>query len=144
MNTLSIGGACASRELELGIDDLAAVDAIHQIEDVGRILDGRKGAAVRLSALKDLVMPTGEARFVHVESDDGSFTANLAIERALTHGLILYALNGEALPARFGGPFRLMLAEGEDCSVNVKYLARLDFVSDEGSHTANCADDAKD
>ena len=62
------------------------------------------------------------------------------IERALAHALVLYALEGQALPGEFGGPFRLLVAEGDDCSVNVKFLASLEFLEEPGSHTARCSD----
>lgn len=139
MTTLSIGGACAMSELELNTEDLAKVSAEHQIPDISSVLPDRQGSAVRLSGLAELAQAS-EAKFVHVASDDGSFTANLPIDQALNHGLVLYALDGEALPGKFGGPFRLMVAEGDDCSVNVKFLASLEFLAEPGSHTAQCSD----
>ena len=140
MSTLSVGGPCASRSLDLSSDELAA--SRRAASDPGhrqRVLPGRQGTAVRLAALAELA-GAGGAQFVHVASDDGSFTANLPLDQALEHGLVIYSLDGEPLPARFGGPFRLLLAEGEDCSVNVKFLASLTFVEAPGSHTARCSD----
>ena len=139
MTSLSIGGPCAANPIELTTADLSRVHARHQVPDISSVLQGRRGAAVRLAALAELADTRG-ARFVHVESADGSFTANLPLEQALEHGLVLYSLDGEPLPAKFGGPFRLLLAEGEDCSVNVKFLAGLTFVATPGSHTARCAE----
>jgi len=127
-------------ELELTPADLRAVPARHQVPDVGALVDGRRGAAVRLAALAELARVSDEARFVHVESLDGGFTANVPLEQALAGGLVLHALDGDDLPARFGGPFRLLFADSEDCSVNVKFLGRVEFVPEPGSHTARCAD----
>ena len=59
----------------------------------------------------------------------------------LRGGLVLYELDGEPLPERFGGPFRLLFPDGDDCSVSVKFLGRIDVLAEPGSHTARCADD---
>ena len=139
--TLRVGGPCAAREVELDAAALAALPEEHQVPDVGVMLSGREGQAVRLAALYELLRPSG-ARFVHVASADGGFTANLELERALAQGLVLYARGGAPLPARLGGPFRLLLADGSgDCSINVKFLGRVLFLAEPGSHTARCADE---
>jgi len=140
--TLRVGGPCAARELELDAAALAALPAQHQVPDVGALLRGRAGSAVRLRALAELAGADSAARFVHVASSDGGFTANLDAERALAQGLLLYAQDGDPLPEQLGGPFRLLLADGSgDCSVNVKFLARVLFLAEPGSHTARCADE---
>lgn len=138
MVALHVGGACASRKLELTTEDLAAAAEEHQVPDVGALVDGRAGAVVRLAALAELAGPSSRARFVHVASEDGAFTANLPLEQAMG-ALVVYRLGGDALPASAGGPFRLLLTDSEDCSVSVKFLGRVEFVSEPGSHTARCA-----
>jgi len=145
--TLSVGGDCAATELELDTAALAAAAPEHQVPDVGALVPGRSGAAVRLAALADLAGPTADARFVHVASLDGGFTANVPLERALQDGLVLYAHEGKPLPAAFGGPFRLLFlasegegGEAEDCSLNVKFLGTVAFVGEPGAHTARCPD----
>ena len=141
-NVLVVGGDCAGGERELDAAALAAAPAQHQIPDVGELVPGRQGSAVRLAALAELAGPEDGVRHVHVESLDGGFSANIDLERALAGGLILYALDGEPLPARFGGPFRLLVVDGEaeDCSLNVKFLGRVLFLREPGSHTARCSD----
>lgn len=67
-----------------------------------------------------------------------SWTANLALDEAL-EGLVLYEAQGAELPRALGGPFRLLFPDGEDCSVNVKFLGRIEFLEEPGSHTASCA-----
>ena len=140
MSTLQIGGPCAAKELELEPGALEGVAAEHQVPDVGALVSGREGAAVRFAALAALAEPTDEAKYVHVESSDGGFTANLEIDQAMSGGLVLYALDGEELPAKYGGPFRLLFVDEEDCSVNVKFLGKVTFLAEPGSHTARCAD----
>jgi len=140
MTALIVGGPCAARSLELCAEALSRIDASHQIPDISLLIEGREGSAVRLSGLQQLAGAGEDARFVHVASDDGSFTANLPIDQAAAHGIVIYALGGEPLPQSLGGPFRLLLIEGYDCSVNVKFLARVEFVEDPGTHTARCSD----
>jgi DMSO/TMAO reductase YedYZ molybdopterin-dependent catalytic subunit len=146
-STLHVGGACARNAVDLDAAALRALGARHQVPDVGAVAPGRDGVAVRLAALAEVARPSADARFVHVESADGGFTANIPLERALAHGLVLYARDGAPLPASHGGPFRLLVVDadaepdaGEDCSLNVKFLGRVTFVGAPGSHTARCAD----
>jgi len=140
MDTLTLGGPCLEEELELSRADLAALDARHQVPDVGTLASGREGRALRFAALIERARPSAAARFVHVASSDGGFTANVPLEQARAGGLVLYELEGEELPRKYGGPFRLLFVDGEDCSVNVKFLGRVEFLEHPGSHTARCAD----
>lgn len=139
MSTLEIAGPCVAEELELGRTDLAGVPDEQRVPDVATLIEGRAGTAVRLSAIAALAGVSPAARFVHVASEDGGFTANIDLPTAL-EGLILYEHDGQELPRSFGGPFRLLFADSEDCSVNVKFLGRIEFVEEPGSHTARCED----
>ena len=145
-NSLQVAGACAGNALALDAAALGALPAEHQVPDISALAPGRTGRAVWLRGIAALAQPTPEAAFVHVESLDGGFTANVPLQRALDEGLVLYALDGAPLPAKFGGPFRLLFVgadgEGEDCSLNVKFLGSVSFVAAPGSHTASCADEA--
>ena len=140
MDRLHLCGPCLASDHELDRNDLAAFDAAHQVEDVGTLAAGREGRALRFAALIERAAPGEDARFVHVASSDGGFTANIPIEQARDGGLVLYEHGGEPLPPKFGGPFRLLFVDGEDCSVNVKFLERVEFLREPGSHTARCAD----
>ena len=140
MSTLSIGGPCAERAIELGRAELAAVSAEHLVPDVSTLVEGRAGTAVRLAALAELAGVSDTARFVHVASEDGAFTANLDVDVALAGGLVLFELDAADLPRAYGGPFRLLFVDTEDCSVNVKFLGRVEFLDAPGSHTAACSD----
>ena len=139
-DTLFLGGEHAQNERTLTTSDLAQAPAEHQVPDVGALVEGKSGAAVRFAALAELAGPDAGAKVVHVESSDGGFTANLPLEQALAGGLVLYHLDGEPLAPKFGGPFRLLFVDNEDCSVNVKFLGRVEFLSEPGSHTARCSD----
>jgi len=140
MSAIEVNGPCVADALELAWTDLAALPAEHQVADVGALVEGRRGSAVRLAALAQAARVSEEARFVHVASEDGGFSANVALDEALEGGLVLYALDGAELPRAWGGPFRLLFADGEDCSLNVKFLGRVAFVREPGEHTARCVD----
>lgn len=140
MSGLFVGGSAAGGELELRFEALRALPEEHQVPDISTEIAGREGRALRLSALLDLVQPASSARIVHVESADGSFTANVDLGTARAAGLVLYALGDEPLPARYGGPVRLLFADSDDCSVNVKELGRIELLETPGSHTARCDD----
>ena len=106
-----------------------------------RLVARPRPVPLRLAALADAARVDGRARFCHVASTDGSFTANLPVDEALASGLVLYELDGAELPASFGGPFRLLFPDSQDCSVNVKFLGELRFLEQPGSHTARCAEE---
>ena len=139
-NPLQVGGPCAGAAFELGFEDCAALPTAHQVPDLSALVPGRRGSALRFAALIERARPTAATRFVHVASEDGGFTASLPLEDLRERGFVLYGLGGAPLPADLGGPFRLLIADSEDCSVNVKFLARVEFADGQGSHTARCAD----
>jgi len=140
-DTLRVGGLCAAGELELSRSDCAALASEHQIPDVSSVLPERRGTAVRFHALVQRARPASGARFVNLASEDGLFTACVRLEELVETGIVLYANEGAALPREFGGPFRLLMTSGENCSLNVKFLASVEFAAQRGVHTAACADD---
>jgi len=139
---LAVDGLCARAPLNLAFDDLAAMAPEHQVSDVSELLPGRRGTALRFSALVECLVPATGARYVHVVSSDGSFSASLDLDLLGEQGIILYGLDGMALPEESGGPFRLFVTDSEDCSVNVKSLKRITFAAEPGAHTAACAEDS--
>lgn len=141
MDTLHVSTAPGVAPRGLRREDLAALPDEVQVPDVGALAAGRQGRAVRLDGLFGPDGPGTGARYLHVESSDGSFTANIPVAEAMDGGLVLYELDGEPVPPRFGGPFRLLFPDSADCSVNVKFLGRVDAVVEPGSHTARCADE---
>ncbi len=138
--TLRVGGACEAGDLELTYADCEAAAEEHKIPDLGSVLPDRQGTAIRFRALIERARPHADVAFVNVASSDGSFTASLPVEELAEKGIVLYALDDEPLPETYGGPFRLFLADSEDCSVNVKFLGSVEFAASKGSHTARCSD----
>ena len=138
---LTVAGLCAAGELLLDHAACSALPEEHRIPDVGTVLPGRQGSAIRFRAIAEKAQPDPTVRYVHVASTDGGFTASLDFDEVCEKGVVLYGLDDQPLPETYGGPFRLMLVDSEDCSVNVKFLGRVEFTAEPGSHTAKCADE---
>jgi Ni2+-binding GTPase involved in maturation of urease and hydrogenase len=110
-------------ELQLARAALAALPG--QVPDVGVVAPGRAGAGVRLEELLALVAPGPGARYV-VAAGDGLTTAPAPVGGA--DGVLVHSLDGEALPAAQGGPFRLLAPAGSACA-NVKGVVRIRVVA---------------
>ena len=115
-------GAPGAAERRLTLADLSALPAGQQVPDVGALVPGRKGRAVRVAAL---LGPASEAApHAVVASSDGRFQAGLS-RAQLEQALLVYALGGDPLPEDQGGPFRLLVPAGADACQNVKGVARI-------------------
>ncbi len=103
---------------------LAQPDAI---EDVSRLFPKRSGTAARLEVLwKALELPE-QGTAVAVALD--GFASEAVDIAGLRHGVVLHTVEGGPLPAKQGGPFRLLIPEGTpgvpSACANVKGLAKL-------------------
>jgi DMSO/TMAO reductase YedYZ molybdopterin-dependent catalytic subunit len=130
---LELSGLCA-RPLALSVSDLAALPATAQVPDVGVLVPGRRGAAVRLSALREFAGELAGARFLDVASSDPAFAVSLPIAEA-RDALVVYAQDGGPLPPDKGGPFRLLVPGHADECVHVKQVARLALSPTRGRDT---------
>ncbi len=96
------------------------------VADVSPVLPGREGAAASLAALFAAVGAPMEGHAVVVASD--GFTTDPVPLAALQSALLLHSLDGEPLPAKKGGPYRLMIpgdaGPGGPCA-NVKGVVRI-------------------
>lgn len=135
---LTVTGAVA-RPLDLDAAALADLDG--QVPDVGELVEGREGTAVRLATVLAAAGPTDEATYITLESDDGAFAASLPAE-LLADGLLLYAHDGAPLPRRFGGPYRFLLPDAVACHTgpadtcaNVKFVSRITLSPEPGRDT---------
>lgn len=122
---LRVEGAVAAPRT-FGFADLAALPA--QVPDVGALVPGRTGGAVRLQALLDAVGVAAGATRLRLEASDGSFAQEAPLD-ALRAALVAYRLGDASLPAAHGGPIRFLvpdveacLAAGVDRCTNVKGL----------------------
>jgi DMSO/TMAO reductase YedYZ molybdopterin-dependent catalytic subunit len=128
--------------LALGFAELAALP--EQVADVGAILPGREGGAVRLGALVAAAAASAGARWVTLASADGRFSASVPLD-AVGDALVVYRLGDRPLPDDQGGPVRFFIpqagrctgpgTDGVDACANVKALARITLSSARGADT---------
>ncbi len=134
-STLEIAGAARGGGLHLRATDLASLPLAAQVLDVGVLVPGRKGRAVRLSAIVDLAQLSSTARYVNIASRDPAFAVSVPLEEVREHGLVVYELDGAPLDPSKGGPFRLLVCGHPDECLNVKELVRLEFSERPGRDT---------
>jgi 2-dehydropantoate 2-reductase len=131
----------SSRESSVDYDACAALPDSAQVGDVGVLVPGRAGKAVRLSALLGTSgMPAG-AHYLHISSSDPSFAVSIPLAEA-ENALVVYALGDGPLPESKGGPFRLLVPGHADECVHVKQLARIEL-SDRPGRDTRPKDDAE-
>jgi len=135
---LSISGEI-DQPRELTFADLAAIDAEHQMIDVSRIIPGRKGDAVRLSGLLQLIRPKETAKYLGLHSSTDNFHASIPLAAVADRALVIYRLDGQPLPANAGGPVRFFIPDFAACHTheidecaNVKFVDRIEFTADKG------------
>lgn len=107
----------------------------HQVTDVGTVMSGLKGRAIKVSGLLDVPALGIEADHVTFHSLDGKYAATLTLPQAREHGLLIYDLDGESLPDAKGGPFRLITPGLGDLCANVKGVARIEVRVGTGKDT---------
>ena len=91
--------------------DRAAIQQLpaeHLLVDVGTVVPGMKGKAIRVKGLLDVPALKVSADHVTFHSLDGRYAATLTLEQAREYGLLLFEANGEPLQVEKGGPFRLL------------------------------------
>jgi len=135
---LIVGGE-VSQPRTLGFQDLAAIDGKHQVVDVSRIVAGRKGDAVTLSGILELVGPKSTAKYLGLHSSTDDFHASIPLEAVKDRALVIYRLGGQPLPTKAGGPVRFFIPdfaachteESDECA-NVKFVDRIELTADKG------------
>ncbi|MBX3471602.1 MAG: enoyl-CoA hydratase/isomerase family protein [Planctomycetes bacterium] len=123
--TLAVGGLCEA-PAELGREELARLPEAEQVPDVGAVVPGKKGRAVRLAGVLRAARPAEDVTHVALSSSDGKARASLTLEEA-AHAVVVYGLRDQPLPEDQGGPFRLLLPPGGDACRNVKHVARVEL-----------------
>ena len=99
-----------------------------QESDVGRIVPGRVGTAVRVGALLEHLELLPDARRVIFQSGDSGFSATVDLDQALDRALLVYKLYQRPLPEREGGPLRLLIPDTDDRCENVKGVVRMEII----------------
>lgn len=114
---------------------LARLDAAAQVADVGALVMGKRGRGVRLAALARAAGAEARALHLHIRSSQGGFAVSVPIGEVLDSAVVVYELDGRALDASQGGPFRLLACGHPDECVSVKALERLTFALAPGPDT---------
>ncbi len=135
MTQLHIGGEV---QLPQAFGFTALRSLSDQIEDVGHLIPGREGSAVRLQALLEQVRPKETVRYITLESTDGKFSASVPLE-AVQEGIVAYRFHDAALPEKKGGPYRFFIPNVAECHMdeidacaNVKFLGRISLSQEKG------------
>lgn len=138
IDTLLINGE-VNEPLELTRGDLTRIEAAAQVPDMSRLDPKRKGKAVRLAAVLALAQPKPNAAYLTLHSATDDFHASVPLEAVRERGLLIYELDGQALPPSAGGPFRFYIpdfatchsAEVDECA-NVKFVDRIELSQAKG------------
>jgi DMSO/TMAO reductase YedYZ molybdopterin-dependent catalytic subunit len=135
---LTITGLAESPR-SLSFADLAAIAAEHQVADVSRMVPGRKGDAVKLAGLLQLVRPRSEAKWLGLHAAKDDFHASIPLDAVLDKALVIYRLEGQPLPEKAGGPVRFFIPDFAACHTheidecaNVKFVDRLELTAEKG------------
>ena len=113
---------------------LASLPAEHQI-DVSTVMPGMQGQGIRLKGLLDVPALAIEADHIAFHASDGKYSACLTLQQAKEFGVLVYELDGAALPDTKGGPFRLVTPGLGDLCANVKGVGRIEITKGPGKDT---------
>ncbi len=131
---LTIEGVC-DRPTAFGHYDLSILHSDYQVEDVSKVDSKLKGKAVRLRSLIDAVSPGFYARFITIESEDGTFSASLPLKETSQTALVIYELKGKPLDRSEGGPVRFVIPFFGDKCANVKGAVKMTISEAPGRDT---------
>jgi 2-dehydropantoate 2-reductase len=107
----------------------------HQVDDIGTVIPGMAGRAVRVKGVLEIPALGVDADHVTFHSTDGQYAATLTLEQARDYGLLLYEFNGGPVPAGMGGPYRLFTPGMGDLCANVKGVVRIEVRTGTGKDT---------
>jgi 2-dehydropantoate 2-reductase len=132
----------AGARLALTRAALRGLPAAQQVADVGLLLRGKQGRAVWLAGLLEKLGGTSGAEWLNLASSDPAFAVSLPLAELPRGALVVYELDGEPLPEKKGGPFRLLVPGHDDECVNVKSLATIELARARGRDTRPADDEA--
>jgi 2-dehydropantoate 2-reductase len=118
---------------------IASLPAEHQL-DISMVMPGMQGKGIRVKGLLDIPALAIGADHVTFHASDGNYSACLTLQQAREYGVLVYELDGAALPDAKGGPFRLVTPGLGDLCANVKGVARIEVTIGTGRDTrpTNC------
>jgi len=107
----------------------------YHVADVSTVMPGMVGKAIKVKGLLEVPALGLKADHVTFHSLDGKYAATLTFQQARDFGLLLYELDGEPLPDKKGGPFRLITPGLGDLCANVKGVGRIEVRVGNGKDT---------
>ena len=133
---------------ELTFADLAAINSQYQIADVSSLAGGRQGTAITLAGLLQVAGARSSAKYLGLHAAADNFHASIPLEGVLAKAFLIYALDGQPLSTKAGGPCRFFVpdhlacrsAEIDECA-NVKFVDTLELTTAKG-HDNRPHDDA--
>ena len=131
---MRIDGAVV-RPITFNRTNLRQLPQEHQVEDIGIVMPGLSGRAIRVKGLLEIPALGVDADHVTFHSMDGKYAATLTLAQARDYGLLLYEVNGGPVPAGMGGPYRLFTPGMGDLCANVKAVGRIEITVGAGKDT---------
>ncbi len=115
--------------LELTFDMLNQLPAEHLEVDVSRILPGREGDALKLSALLEMAGAEPAGQFLGLHGTADNFHASIPLEPVRAKGLLIFRKDGAPLPVAAGGPVRFFIPDHDACHTSeIDECANVKFV----------------
>lgn len=119
--------------------DLASIDARHQIADVSRIAPGKKGDAVTLAGILELVQPKPKAKYLNLHATADNFHASIPLDAVRERAIVIYRQEGQPLSPQAGGPVRFFIPDHHACHTdeidecaNVKFVDTIELAAEKG------------
>ncbi|HTL61869.1 MAG TPA: 2-dehydropantoate 2-reductase [Nitrospira sp.] len=134
VGALAIEGAVV-QPVSLNLAAMRQLSSEHQIDDISRKMPTMRGRAITVKGLLDVPALNVDADHVTFHSKDGRYAATLTLAQAKEFGLLLYELDGDALPEAKGGPYRLITPGLGDLCANVKGVHRIEVRVGPGKDT---------
>lgn len=127
------------RPLLLKFTDLENISPTWQEPDVGRLVPGRKGDAVRLEGLLQMAGVRPQAAYLTLHASRDDFHASIPLAAVREQALLVYRLEGRPLPDAAGGPVRFLIpdparchtAEVDECA-SVKFVDHIELERNKG------------
>ncbi|MAR10666.1 MAG: hypothetical protein CL681_11905 [Blastopirellula sp.] len=124
---------------EISYDDLAGINASHQVIDVSKLGMKRGGDAITLGGLLELVQVQETAQYIGLHASADNFHASIPLAPIRDTALLIYRLHDAPLTGKSGGPFRFYIPNHAACHTdeidecaNVKFVDHIEFTADKG------------